>query len=211
MSRHQFPLPASMVILAALLAAGCTSGRITTTTRTAVEQALLSQTTEESIGKMKFDGLSGKVFIRKDYCTVPDSEYIIGTLQKHFLDMGLAVADDCTTVSADTVVYPVVAHGGIDDTTVMIGVPSIPMTLGNLGNVTLPEIALFKYSSQTARNRMYVMAKNMKTKKLTCETETVATEKYYDRYVLFFVFSFRLSDLKAPYSTPKLSQGGLDK
>lgn len=188
--------------LAGLLpAVGCMSGRSSTTLRTAVEQALLSQSAEASLEKMQFNSFAGKTgLIRKDYFCAVDCEYVMGALQRKLLTAGMALADnDKSSATADLIIYPSVAHASIDDSGILIGFPEIPLTIPGMGSMVIPETAFFKYGSQKGLNRMVVYAKDAKTKKMAFTTDIVSSQKYYDRWVLLFIFSFRKTDLLPPH------------
>ncbi len=181
-----------------LITTGCTSLRTTTTARTALEQALLSQAAETSMQKLKFEKAGLRSYlIKKDYLAAVDAEYLMGTLNQRLLSLGLRAAD--ADAEAELFVYPSVAHAGIDDYSFLIGLPSIPLSLPGVGGITIPEAALFKHTNQRASNRLFVTIKDAKTKQHVLTTETVNSEKYYDRWAVFFLFHWRTTDLLPPH------------
>lgn len=210
MTHKPLALPLGLILATLLLATGCMTGRTTTTNRSAIEQALLSQSAEASIEAMDFSSLAGKTYLlKKDYCSATDCEYLLGTLQRKLLRSGLAAADDekSTKTAAnpantpDLIIYPSVAHAAVDDSSLLIGFPEIPMAIPGVGAFTIPETAFFKHGTQKGCNRMVVFGKDAKTKRLAFSTEVVSSQKHYDRWVLLFVFSFRDTDLKAPHGS----------
>ena len=186
-----------MLCLLALmaLASGCMTIRTTTTARTALEQALLSQAAEVSIQNLKFEGSAAKsFFIKKDYFNAVDGEYILGLLNRRLLEIGLPAANE--EKEADLIIYPSIAHAGIDDSSFLIGLPAIPLCLPGAGGVTVPETAFFKHTSQRSSNRMFVVGKDAKSKKQLFASDTVTGQRYHERWTFFFVFNFTSTDLK---------------
>lgn len=196
MIRHRL-----IALLPALcLLAACSTGRITTTSRTAVEQALLSQSVEDTLSKMKLETIAGKTFVvKKDFCSATDSEFLLGALNCRLLELGGSGADDEKSTSTQIVVYPVVAHSAVDDSSLLIGIPDFPLTVPGVGSITIPETAFYKHSIQTGRNRMMVYARERKTGRLVFCTGEISSEKNYERWVVLFLLHFRTTDLKSPH------------
>lgn len=189
-------LLASMVL--ALLLIGCSTTRSTTTARTAIEQALLSQTAKRVVDEMDFSTLAGKSFVMKeDKFDATDGKYVLAALQEQLLESKLKVAakDD----DADVLIYPRVAAAAIDDTTSFVGVPSLPLIIPGAGGVTIPELALYKLQRQYGRNRMGVHGQYTKTGELAVSVPEIAKQSYYSRWTILFLISFRTTDLEKPF------------
>ena len=187
-----------LVLAAALLgSAGCSKLRESTTPRTAVEQALLSQAAEATIGQFDFGELRGKSFAMdaSDFEAI-DSKYILGTLKQRLLESGLKEAK---AEEADVIVYPRVANAGIDDSSFLLGVPELPIPVPGVGIVKMPEASLLAWKTQRGRNRMAVFAADARTGQLALATETVSSETHYRWITALFVLSFKSTDLSEPF------------
>ena len=177
---------------------GCMMARSSTTERTAVEQALLSQAAEETIQSLDYGDYGQRVyFIKKDHFEAVDEKYILAVLNRELLRAGLREAD--REEEADLWVYPYVAHAGIDGSSFLIGIPEFPLIIPGMGSLTIPEMALFKYKSQIGRNRMGFYAKDPKNDGFVSSTGLESSQKYYNRWTILFLINFRTTDLKAPH------------
>ena len=184
-----------LVLLAALLGStGCWNFRESTTVRTAVEQALLSQAAEKTIRGFDFGDLRGKSFAidttdfkASDFDTI-DAKYILGTLKQKLLEDGLreAKADE-----ADLLICPRVANAAIDDSAFSLGMPDLPLVIPNMGAIRIPSLSLFRWNTQKGRNRMAVYAVDLDTGLLAMATETVSTETTYRRIGILTFIVFR--------------------
>jgi hypothetical protein len=181
-----------------LLLVGCSTTRSTTTARTAIEQALLSQTAKRVVDEMDFSTLAGKSFVLKeDKFEAVDGKYVLAALQEHLLESNLKVATN--EDDADVVLFPRVAAAGLDDTSSFIGIPSLPLFIPGAGGVTIPELALFKHQRQQGRNRMGLHGQHCKNGELAISVPEIAHQCYYSRWTILFLFSFRTTDLEKPF------------
>jgi len=187
-----------VVLAAALLGStGCWNFRESTTPRTAVEQALLSQAAERTISQFDFGELRGKSFaIDASDFEASDAPYVLGSLKQQLLESGLKEA---AAEEADLLVYPRVANAAIDDSSFSLGLPDLPLVIPNVGAVRIPNASLFRWSTQKGRNRMAVYAVDAKTGQLALGSETVSTETTYRRIGILTVFLFTLTDLSEPF------------
>ena len=186
------------IALTALLTAGCTTSRVTTTERTAVEQALLSQSAEETLAHWDFRHAAGKRFaIEQEYFEGTDGKYLLAALQARLLEGGLRAAPE--KGPADIAVYPRVAHAGVDESSVMIGIPEFPIAIPGVGTLAFPEMAFFKRHTQLGRNRMAVCGVYTHDGSQAFATSAVSSQKRYVRWTLLFFLSFRTTNLAKPF------------
>lgn len=176
----------------------CTTSRTSTTARTAVEEALLSQSAEATIEAFRCPELSGRSFtISEDYFEAVDGKYVLGTLRKHLISQGMHPAPDPAT--AELIIYPTVANAGIDDKTFTLGIPPLPIELGQFGMVQFPEFALVRHHSQLGRNRMSLHAVWRESGQPAFWTDEMSSERKYNRWLLLFFIAFRVTDLEEPF------------
>ncbi|NQU45335.1 hypothetical protein HQ520_18800 [bacterium] len=189
----------ALVLLFAVLGlCGCLSKRTTTTERTAVEQALLSQAAEQTLAGFNFEALAGKSFyLVEDDVDGYDTEYILTSLKHRLLQFDLVEA--AQEPDADVLLYPRLANAAIDDSDASLGIPELPLIIPGAGGLTIPELSLYKKETQRGRNRMGVYGVDRETGTLVFETPLVSKETYYKRWVLLFIFSFRTTNLEKPF------------
>lgn len=192
-------LSKSLICLAlAMGMAGCVTQRSSTTARTAVEQALLSQAAETSISEITLADVDGKRFhVKEDFFEATDGKYMLAVLNKRLARLGGMPAD--SEEEAELLIYPAVAHAAVDDTGILLGIPEIPLLIPGMGSVTIPELALFKYSSQKGHNRMFLNVEHADDSNPPSSTETVSAGRFYNRWTILFLISFRTTNLNPPH------------
>ncbi len=187
----------------ALLAvcAGCTTSRITTTSRTAIEQALISQSAELVLNQMDSAPLKEKTFhIMPDQFKAVDSEYILLSLRERILREGGVVKDK--SEDAEFLIYPRAATVGIDDHEFLFGIPAIglPGAMGEaIGGMKTPELALFKLARQQGRSRLAFHCEKRETGEFVYSTPLHYAQRYYTRYTILIFFGFRTTNLSEPF------------
>ena len=181
-----------------LAATACSTHSVTTTARTATEQALLSQAAEATVAELEVGDLRGKsFFVKPDHFEAFDGKYVLALLHRKLLAAGMLAADK--EEEAQVLVYPAVANAAIDERAFMIGIPELPLAIPGVGALPLPELALFKREIQRGRNRMHVFGKHAESDALAFESPIVSKEKYFSRWKILFVISFRRTDLSEPF------------
>lgn len=136
------------VILAALVAGGCTVARETAPARTATEQLLISTAAEHAAAQLVLDVPPGsRVLVDSSNFEGVDGGYAVAAIRDHLLRRGLRLASLRT--DADTVVEIRSGALSIDRNESLIGIPQfdIPVPLA-AGSLTFPEIALYKVSQR---------------------------------------------------------------
>jgi hypothetical protein len=184
--------------LSALLVQGCGTFRTTTTARTAREQALLSQAAEATLAALRVDAPAGKLyFIKEDAFEAPDEKYVLGLVHRKLLETGMRAASH--EEEAEILVYPSVAHAAIDERRGLIGISELPIAIPGVGAITLPELTLLKREIQWGRNRMQLFGRHARSGQLAFASDAVSSERYYSRWTLLFLISFRLTNLLPPH------------
>jgi hypothetical protein len=188
----------AFTLLVAAALTGCATSRKTTTERTAVEQALLSQSGEATIAQLVIDGLEGTRFVvEAERFEAVDEEHLLAVLERRLIELGMIPASD--VASAEIIVRPSVANAGIDDSGWFIGIPEIPFGFPGVGRVSLPEVVLLAREAQSGRNRMQVHALDAETHAPRFVSEYLASERHYNRWKFLFIFSFRRTNLEGTF------------
>jgi hypothetical protein len=183
--------------------ASCASTRTSTTPRTAIEMALISQSAENTLEKFETDALTGKSFAMDDtHFEATDKAFAQSALRLQMLKNGM---NETKAEEAEVSVRPRVAIAAIDDFNFFIGIPSIPLILPGVGAAPTPELAFFKRAKQIGRNRMGAYAVN-KDGSLAHDFGVQATEVYYTHWTILALINFRRTNLEEPYNVPADSE-----
>jgi len=186
-----------VLIMTAGLVSSC-SMRSTTTDRTAIEQALLSESAVRSVAQMDFKQHEGKsFFIKEDKFEAVDGKFVMGEVRNKLLEDGLRGA--AKEEDADLLVWPRSGAHGIDDSKFLLGIPSIPIPIPTVGTLETPELALFKLERQRGRDRSAIVLEDRETGALAQETGAKSAQVHYDRWVILIFIGFRTTNLGRPF------------
>lgn len=188
----------TVLALAGALMTGCVTSRHTTTARTAVEQALLTQSAEAVLGNLDFTELEGQsYFIKAEEVEAYEKAYLLTSLNERLLSAGMVAAD--AEEEADILIHPRVANAAIDDASSFLGVPELPIAIPGVGAISIPELVLYSHQKQRGRTRMGVYGEFAENDRLAFSTEMVARQRYYTRWTLLFLITFRTTDLEGTF------------
>jgi hypothetical protein len=145
--------------LIALLFTGCASMKESDTSRTGLEQLLISSAVDESLNKVDFRPISGaKVFVKSDYLEAVDKNYVLLSIRSRLL------SNDCLLVDKvdDADVCLEVASGGIgtDRTELTVGTPAI--SLGPMGSI--PKLSVYERKRAMGTAKLAILATDTKSK-----------------------------------------------
>lgn len=193
------PLPCFLLLLAtALMLGSCAATRTTTTTRTAIEEALLTQTAALTIDAFEIPaGTERTLFLDGANLDVPDKEFIITGIRERLLSA--AWREVTAREAADVVVIPRADFAATDDARFFVGLPSIPIPFPTVGTVNTPELAIYKNERQYGRNKMRLLAIRRESGALEFVTAPSANQRQYTRWVLLLFITFRTTDLGEPF------------
>lgn len=193
----------ALLILVTLF--GCSTGKFTTTERTALERALLSESAEMSLMGLENPGMRDQAFyLETGEFEAVDEEYIISALRGKLLSFGMKVVDN--KEDADLVVYPRSAIANMDESEALIGIPELPMALPGIGAMKLPELALFKRFSQRGHSKIGVYGVEQEENRLAFDLGRSVGSRYYTRWTVLFLITFATTDLPQPYSKRTLEE-----
>jgi hypothetical protein len=142
--------------------AGCAKTRYTETSRSAMEQLLVSNAVDQALDRVEFPQLAGQsVFIEDKYVDCVDKPYVVGCLRHRVLASGAKLADKAD--AADIVLEVRSGGVGTDKLERFFGVPQFaipgPMPLN------LPEIKLIGRETQSGTAKLGIVAYQAKEKK----------------------------------------------
>ncbi|MGF1573679.1 MAG: hypothetical protein ACFCU1_11495 [Sumerlaeia bacterium] len=184
--------------VAALLLIGttsCTAYRATTTTRTGIEQALMSQSAKESLSSFSVTDLAGKTFKIDDSALVSsDKDVIKALLEQRLLADGMNKGGD----DAEVTIRPIAEVSAVDDSELLFGIPAIGVPTPG-GIVGLPELAFFKRDPQRGRNKITILGTDTTTGEELKNHEGAFASRYFVRHKILLFFAYNNSNLGKPY------------
>ncbi|HEY2826838.1 MAG TPA: DUF6655 family protein [Pirellulales bacterium] len=155
-----FPRVLSSVLMASSLA-GCATIKQSDTSRTGIEQLLISSADDRALDKYDLRAISGaKVFVDTQYLDCVDKNYILVALHERLL------ANHCTLVAKqeDSDVVMEVGSGGVgtDHHELFFGFPGVALPPPAM--VAIPKIALFERDKSMGTAKIVLVAYDTKTR-----------------------------------------------
>ena len=160
MSR-QTPAAALAAVLFCTLLSGCATTKRSDTSRTGMEQLLVSDAIDRSIAKIDLRPLAGKsVFVDPQYLDCVDKGYVVSSLRHRVVTAGArlaANADDADLIAE-------VRSGGVgtDRQQSYVGTPNI--SLPGITPIEIPEVKLWNKDRQLATAKIGLMVYDAKTR-----------------------------------------------
>jgi hypothetical protein len=138
---------------------GCATMKQSDTSRTGLEQLLISNAIDQSLQKVDFRPIAGaKVHLKTDLLDCVDKNYAILSMK------GKLLANQCTLVDKpeDADVQLEIASGGVgtDRTELVVGTPEIP--LGLMGSV--PKVNFYERNKAMGTAKLAIVATDVKSK-----------------------------------------------
>lgn len=180
--------------LVCLLLSACSSLRESEPSRTATEQLLFSAAADRAADKLAFNIPEGsKVFVDVYYADGLDSKYLLGTIRDRVLRRGGDLVGK--REEADIVIEPRIGAISIDRQKTLVGIPDFGIPIPLAGEVTTPEIALFKRDTQQGVIKVATTHYDAKTGMLIQSLDPVYGFSHRTEWVAFFFFSWERNDL----------------
>ncbi len=180
-----------LLTLISIFFMGCSKIRYTHPPRTAREQFLLSYAGIQSINKMSINALKDeKVFVDASHFESIDKEFMIGQIRARLLSRGALITDSKDDA---TIIAEIRSAGvGINTRESMLGMPEIPLPVPGAGmTISIPEIPIFKYISDTGKASLALTAYEKNTGRFICSAgPTLGKTKKTDWNFLGIVISF---------------------
>jgi hypothetical protein len=151
-----------LALLSLAIWAGCATTRYTDTSRTAMEQMLISNAVDQALDRVEFPQLAGQsVFIEEKYIECVDKAYVLGCVRHRVLAGGARLADKAD--NADIVLEIRSGGVGTDKVETFYGMPAMAVP-GPLP-ISLPEVKLLGRSTQSGTAKLGIVAYHAKEKK----------------------------------------------
>jgi hypothetical protein len=160
-NRRRLMQTLQFISLLLLVVSGCATTRQTDTSRTGVEQLLISNAVDQTLDKVDFSPLMGHaVFIQEKYLDGVDKNYVIGSLRHRVLATGAQLVDK----EDDSEVVLEVRSGaiGTDNRDSFVGSPAVAIPFPF--PLQFPEVRLIDTRTQLATAKIAIVAYNTKTR-----------------------------------------------
>jgi len=177
-----------------LVLGACSTQRESLPGRTATEQLIFSTAIDRVCDKIALDLPAGtKVFVDAAYVEGTDSKYLVASLRDRILRHGgsLVAARD----QADLVFEPRIGALSIDRKNTLVGIPSIPVPIPLAGDLTLPELALFKRDRRQGVIKLALTSYDAKTGALRDSQEPTYAFSHQTDWVVLLFISWDSNDL----------------
>lgn len=180
-----------------MLAVSCSTTRTTTTQRTAIEQALLTESLQASVERLDFRMVEQRVCeVSREGLEAVEQQYVLSSIDDKLLKSGARKANEENP--AEITIEPQLNVSNIDDSGFLVGIPGLMVTI--LGTrVELPELALYGVSTQTGRSRVSAYAIERESGSLLFSTEGSPERRTYQRWTVLFFLRFRSTNLKQSF------------
>ncbi len=155
------PFVAALLACVGLNLLGCASTKSSDTTRTGIEQLLISSATDQTLDKINFEPIrNAKVFVETKYLDCVDKNYIIVAVHQRLLRHGSTLVDK----PEDAQVILEVGSGGVgtDRQEFFVGIPNIP--LAPPSPIALPKMELFTRTKATGTAKLVILAYDAQTR-----------------------------------------------
>ena len=183
-------------LLLTVVMSGCSAPRVSETGRTAVEQFLISNVVERSIGSVDFrDFVGKKVFIEYDNLdTQVDKAYVKGYLELHLASNGVIVSRDAK--DADVVLQIICGALATDTNRFTFGTPALPIPIPDTSlNVAIPELPLFQKLTRSGYGKFGFTVLDSKTRKPVKVFGNIMARTSYTNWFIFLI-PFKSHDMQ---------------
>jgi hypothetical protein len=180
---------------AIVIISGCSTPRITDTSRTAVEQFLISTVVDRGIGSADFRLYNGKkMFIEYDYIAPQvDKQYVQGVFEMTLAKNGVIVTRDVK--DADFIVQIICGVLATDTNKFTIGVPELPFPVPDTSlNIAIPEIPIFQKLTRTGFGKFSFNILEAATRKPRHAISGIEASTYYTNWIIMLI-PFRSHDM----------------
>jgi hypothetical protein len=188
---------------ALLLLTACATVRQTDPPQTATEQLLVSHAVERAVGQLNPRcPPTGTVFLDTQYYDTDNgsvlAKYTVGAVRDRLLRLGCRLTDD--RKSAEVVLELRQGAQSIDQSSTLVGIPSIPIPIPLSGVVSTPEIAFFKIARLDGVSKLALTGIDRNGALVTSTGPTFGQSRHRD-YVILLV-SYSTHDIYADDQDP---------
>lgn len=180
-----------LVLVALVSLGGCTHTQKSNTSRTGMEQLLISNAIDQSLEKVSFRPFSGHaVYLEEKYVDSVDKNYLIGSVRHRLLAAGARLVDK----PDESEIIVELRSGGVGTDTAesFVGVPEITVP----GMLTLPEVRFLERSSQSGTAKIGLVAYDAQTKQVLGQGGTTLSKSNDNNWYVGGVGPFQEGSVK---------------
>jgi hypothetical protein len=167
---------------------------MTEPSRSGIEQLLLSQAVDDALAKVEVPQLEGrKVFLADNYYESYDSDYVLGTIRAVLSEAGAHLVANADT--AEIIVEARSGALGVDSSSSLFGVPSIPLVIPAAGSIKIPDLALYKSEKADSVGKLAILAYEAESGKPVFSSEPLVGKAHFHHYRVLFLFDINFTDL----------------
>lgn len=170
-----------IIALSTLLASGCTTIKKSDTSRTGLEQLLVSSAIDRSLNKIDWTPIRGApVFVETKYLDCVDKNYVIVGVHQRLLANGCTLVDK----AEDSAVVLEIGSGavGTDRQDTFLGIPEISLPASQ---ISLPRMAIFSREKANGTAKLAIVAYDTKSKRPVINSGTqIARSDHKDWSIL---------------------------
>ena len=178
-------------VICALLAAGCTTVRVTATTRSSVEQRLLTHALARAAAQIDVRPLAGRAVRLEVFALTADQGFAREFLRARLEARGVRIV---TAGDADVTLQVFAAALAVDTAETLFGLPAMQAPV--LG-IPTPELALFKWERSRGHVEAYSYLYDPEGR-LVGQVPDVLGETKYNRFTILFFINFTVTDVDTP-------------
>ena len=200
----------TLTLVLVLTLSGCgTLWQTSLPTQTALDQMLVSTAADRAANLLVMNsqgeaianlgGSLGKTFIdTKNFNTseVKNQQYALHAIRRNFIDAGVVLVDDPKEV--DTIAEVGTGALSIDKTTSLVGMPAITVPIPLAGNVSIPEISLYKKETNRGLAKFAISLRDTHTGKTRGKSFVSVGTAKVDSWVVLLFFKFIANDMQLP-------------
>jgi len=201
---------ALLVMVATLLAGGCTTVKMTGTPRSGSEQLLLTGAWDSALCRVDFSPLAGsKVFLDTERITVVDKDWIITTIRRAMAEQGVAIENE--KKNAEMILEVAIGAYGTDERNTKSGLPQVGLvpSLSGASVVSSNSTSSLTFSEnnrQEAVIKALMFAYEAKTGRLVWESGPMLDAEGLRDHFFFSSGPYRISSLPEVENYPSEAQ-----
>jgi hypothetical protein len=161
--------------------AGCATIKQSDTSRTGVEQLLISSAVDQALDKVDLRPIANaKVYVEEKYLDCTDKNYILVALHQRLMQQGCTLA--AKAEESDVTVE--IGSGGVgtDRHELFMGVPQVPLPPPS--PISIPKLTLYERDKAMGTAKLAVVAYDTKTHRAVINSGTSLARSDYKNYTL---------------------------
>jgi len=177
----------------AVFLSGCKSPKVTEPSRSGIEQLLLSDAVDDALERQDIPYVEGrKVFLSNAFLKSYDAEYVLGSIRAKLSENGAHLVE--ARGDADVIVEARSGAIGIDSSSTLFGIPSIPLVIPAAGSIKLPDLALYKSAKADSIAKIALLAYEADGAPIFSSESYVGSSGFH-QYTFLFLLDVNITDI----------------